>query len=222
MSRVKFLELETNPKLRDLERKIAAALGKAGHPGTVVFLTADAFGVLPPISRLTADQAMYHFLSGYTAKVAGTERGVTEPKETFSTCFGAPFLPRPPALYAEMLGKRIQAHQVSCWLVNTGWTGGPYGVGQRMNLGHTRAMLRAALAGKLAGVPCTPDPVFGVLVPDHVPDVPDAVLKPRGTWADPAAYDAQAAKLAGLFQKNFEKYAAGVPESVRAAGPKAG
>jgi len=194
--------------------------GSAGHPTNVVFLTADAFGVLPPISKLTADQAMYHFLSGYTAKVAGTERGVTEPKETFSTCFGAPFLPRQPALYAGMLGKRIDQHQVNCWLVNTGWTGGPYGTGQRMDLGYTRAMLRAALSGRLTAAKYSADPVFGVMVPDSVPDVPAKVLKPRDTWADKAAYDAQAARLAGLFQKNFEKYAAGVPQSVRDAGPK--
>ncbi len=195
--------------------------GKAGHPANVVFLTADAFGVLPPISRLTADQAMYHFLSGYTAKVAGTERGVTEPKETFSTCFGAPFLPRPPALYAGMLGKKIDRHKVNVWLVNTGWTGGPYGVGQRMNLSWTRAMLRAAISGRLAKVPFSPDPVFGVLVPASVPDVPETVLRPRGTWADADAYDAQANRLAGLFRKNFEKYAADVPQSVRDAGPRA-
>ena len=195
--------------------------GSAGHPRNVVFLTADAFSVLPPISRLSADQAMYHFLSGYTAKVAGTERGVTEPKETFSTCFGAPFLPRPPALYAQMLGKLIDKHRVDVWLVNTGWTGGPYGVGQRMNLSHTRAMLRAALTGHLATAHFTPDPVFGVQVPDAVSGVPADVLKPRGTWKDPAAYDAQAQKLAGLFRKNFEKYADTVPASVRDAGPKA-
>jgi phosphoenolpyruvate carboxykinase (ATP) len=195
--------------------------GAAGHPTNVVFLTADAFGVLPPIAKLTAEQAMYHFLSGYTAKVAGTERGVTEPKETFSTCFGAPFLPRPPALYAELLGKRIQQHQVSVWLVNTGWTGGPYGVGQRMYLPYTRAMLRAALSGRLARATFTADPVFGVLVPNAVPDVPAEVLTPRGTWADKAAYDAQAKKLADLFRKNFEKYAATVPEAVRNAGPRA-
>ena len=194
--------------------------GKAGHPTNVVFLTADAFGVLPPIAKLNADQAMYHFLSGYTAKVAGTERGVTEPKETFSTCFGAPFLPRPPAVYAEMLGKLINQHKVNVWLVNTGWTGGPYGTGQRMNLAHTRAMLRAALAGELANASYTPDPVFGVMVPDKVPGVPDSVLKPRGTWSDAKAYDEQAKKLAGLFQKNFEKYAAGVPQPVRDAGPR--
>jgi phosphoenolpyruvate carboxykinase (ATP) len=195
--------------------------GASGHPSNVVFLTADAFGVLPPIAKLTADQAMYHFLSGYTAKVAGTERGVTEPKETFSTCFGAPFLPRPPALYAEMLGKRIASHTVDVWLVNTGWTGGAYGVGTRMNLAWTRAMLRAALSGALARAKFAPDPVFGVMVPESVPDVPANVLKPRDTWADTAAYDAQAKKLAGLFRTNFEKYAAGVPQSVRDAGPKA-
>jgi phosphoenolpyruvate carboxykinase (ATP) len=195
--------------------------GRAGHPTNVVFLTADAFGVLPPVARLTREQAMYHFLSGYTAKVAGTERGVTEPKETFSTCFGAPFLPRPPALYAEMLGRKIAAHQVNVWLINTGWTGGAYGTGQRMNLAHTRAMVRAVLSGKLARATFTPDPVFGVLVPDAVPDVPAHVLTPRGTWADPAAYDAMARKLAGLFQKNFEKYAAGVPDAVKHAGPHA-
>jgi len=193
--------------------------GMAGHPANVVFLTADAFGVLPPIAKLDSDQAMYHFLSGYTAKVAGTERGVTEPKETFSTCFGAPFLPRPPALYAGMLGKLIDRHKVNVWLVNTGWTGGAYGTGSRMNLAHTRAMLRAALGGALQDAKFTPDPVFGVMVPDRVPGVPSDVLQPRGTWKDPAAYDAQAKKLAGLFAKNFEKYASTVSESVRRAGP---
>ncbi|HWO89912.1 MAG TPA: phosphoenolpyruvate carboxykinase [Gemmatimonadales bacterium] len=195
--------------------------GQAPHPRNVVFLTADAFGVLPPIAKLSTDQAMYHFLSGYTAKVAGTERGVTEPKETFSTCFGAPFLPRPPAVYAEMLGRKIREHGVNVWLVNTGWTGGPYGVGSRMNLAYTRAMLRAALSGALDRAHYAPDPVFGVMVPKHVPDVPDAVLVPRETWADRSAYDAAAARLAALFAKNFEKYAAGVPQSVRDAGPKA-
>jgi phosphoenolpyruvate carboxykinase (ATP) len=196
--------------------------GQAGHPHHVVFLTADAFGVLPPIARLTPDQAMYHFLSGYTAKVAGTERGVTEPKETFSTCFGAPFLPRPPALYAEMLGRKVQEHGVRVWLVNTGWTGGAYGTGRRMPLAYTRAMLRAALCGKLEAARFAPDPVFGVLVPAAVPDVPADVLQPRGTWADPSAYDAQARRLAGLFRANFEKYAATVSAAVRDAGPAAG
>jgi phosphoenolpyruvate carboxykinase (ATP) len=163
---------------------------------------------------------MYHFLSGYTAKVAGTERGVTEPKETFSACFGAPFLPLRPNVYAEMLGERIGRHQVQCWLVNTGWTGGPYGVGQRMQLSHTRAMIRAALAGQLERVPTRREPVFRFAVPEHVPGVPDAVLDPRATWRDAAAYDAQAARLAGLFSKNFEQFAERVPAAVREAGPR--
>ncbi|MFL5494783.1 MAG: phosphoenolpyruvate carboxykinase (ATP), partial [Gemmatimonadales bacterium] len=193
--------------------------GSGGHPGTIVFLTADAFGVLPPIARLTADQAMYHFLSGYTAKVAGTERGVTEPSATFSACFGAPFLPRHPGVYAAMLGERIDRHRVKVWLVNTGWTGGPYGRGTRMKLGHTRAMLRAALAGGLDGVAFARDPVFGFEVPVAVPDVPAEVLSPRGTWPDPAAYDAQALKLTRMFRENFEQFRAEVPASVADAGP---
>ncbi|MBI4541409.1 MAG: phosphoenolpyruvate carboxykinase (ATP) [Gemmatimonadetes bacterium] len=196
--------------------------GAAGHPSHIVFLTADAFGVLPPIARLTTDQTMYHYLSGYTAKVAGTERGVTEPKETFSSCFGAPFLPLHPSVYARMLGRKTSEHRVCCWLVNTGWTGGPFGAGHRMALSHTRAMLRAALAGRLADVPTDPDPFFGLHVPRHVPDVPDGVLRPRDTWSDPAAYDEQARKLAGLFRKNFDKYAAEASPAVRDAGPKAG
>jgi phosphoenolpyruvate carboxykinase (ATP) len=196
--------------------------GTAGHPSHIVFLTADAFGVLPPIARLTTDQAMYHYLSGYTAKVAGTERGVTEPKETFSACFGAPFLPLHPSVYAGMLGRKTSQHRVCCWLVNTGWTGGPYGAGHRMQLSHTRAMLRAALAGRLADVPTVPDPIFGLHMPQRVPDVPDAVLRPRDTWSDPTAYDEQARKLAGLFRNNFDKYAAEVSPAVRDAGPKAG
>jgi phosphoenolpyruvate carboxykinase (ATP) len=164
---------------------------------------------------------MYHFLSGYTARVAGTERGVTEPKETFSTCFGAPFLPRPPALYAEMLGKLIARHRASVWLVNTGWTAGPYGVGHRMKLAWTRAMLRDALSGKLAKAKFQPDPVFGLAIPDAVPGVPFTVLQPRSTWKDPDAYDIQAKKLAELFRKNFEKFADSVPGSVTDAGPGA-
>jgi phosphoenolpyruvate carboxykinase (ATP) len=194
--------------------------GMAGHPSHIVFLTADAFGVMPPIARLTPAQAMYHFLSGYTAKVAGTERGVTEPKETFSACFGAPFLPLPPSVYANMLGERIAKHGVVCWLVNTGWTGGPYGIGHRMNLPHTRAMIRAALGGKLDSAPTRREPVFGLQVPAHVPGVPDGVLDPRRTWTDGAAYDAQAAKLTALFRRNFEPFADGVPAAVREAGPK--
>ena len=193
--------------------------GMAGHPEHVVFLTCDAFGIMPPIAKLTPEQAMYHFLSGYTAKVAGTERGVTEPKETFSACFGAPFLPLPPSVYAKMLGERIARHGVQCWLVNTGWTGGPYGVGQRMKLSLTRAMIRAALAGELDRVPTRREPVFRLEVPQHVPGVPDAVLDPRRTWQDPAEYDAQAARLTGLFRKNFEQFAERVPAAVREAGP---
>ena len=193
--------------------------GMAGHPEHVVLLTCDAFGIMPPIAKLTPQQAMYHFLSGYTAKVAGTERGVTEPKETFSACFGAPFLPLPPSVYAKMLGERIARHGVQCWLVNTGWTGGPYGVGQRMKLSLTRAMIRAALAGELDRVPTRREPVFRLEVPQHVPGVPDAVLDPRRTWQDPAEYDAQAARLTGLFRKNFEQFAERVPAAVREAGP---
>ncbi|HET7276407.1 MAG TPA: phosphoenolpyruvate carboxykinase (ATP) [Longimicrobiaceae bacterium] len=194
--------------------------GQGGHPKTIVFLTADAYGVLPPISRLTPEQAMYHFLSGYTAKVAGTERGVTEPQATFSACFGAPFLVLPPSTYAEMLGERIAQHGATVWLVNTGWTSGAYGEGHRMNLAHTRAMVSAALAGELNSVDTVPDPVFGVHVPTSVPGVPTDILTPRGTWKDPSAFDAQASKLAGMFQQNFEKFSDHVSEDVRAAGPK--
>jgi phosphoenolpyruvate carboxykinase (ATP) len=194
--------------------------GQAGHPKTVIFLTADAFGVLPPISRLTPEQAMYHFLSGYTAKVAGTERGVTEPKATFSACFGAPFLPLHPGTYAKMLGEKLERHGAKVWLVNTGWTGGPYGTGSRMKLAHTRRMVTAALAGELDGVETRPDPFFGLAIPRHIEGVPDAVLNPRGTWQDPAAYDAKAAQLADMFADNFEKYESGVSEAVKAAGPR--
>jgi phosphoenolpyruvate carboxykinase (ATP) len=193
--------------------------GAGGHPKHIVFLTADAFGVMPPIARLSADQAMYHFLSGYTAKVAGTERGVTEPSATFSACFGAPFLPLHPGVYARMMGERIARHGVTVWLVNTGWTGGPYGTGSRMKLAHTRTMVRAALAGELAGASYQRDPVFGFEVPAAVPDVPSNLLSPRSTWADPAAYDAQAARLAQMFRENFEQYRTQVPEGVAAAGP---
>jgi phosphoenolpyruvate carboxykinase (ATP) len=193
--------------------------GSGGHPKNIVLLAADAFGVMPPIARLTAEQAMYHFLSGYTAKVAGTERGVTEPSATFSACFGAPFLPLHPGVYAKMLGERIAKHRVKCWLVNTGWTGGPYGVGSRMKLSHTRAMLRAALAGALDNVSFKKDPIFGFEVPTSVPDVPVELLTPRSTWSDPAAYDAQARKLATMFRENFEQYRAEVPTSVAGAGP---
>ena len=199
--------------------------GMAGHPSHIVFLTCDAFGIMPPIARLAPAQAMYHFLSGYTAKVAGTERGVTEPKETFSACFGAPFLPLFPHVYAEMLGAKIAQHGVQCWLVNTGWTGGGFGGaggggGHRMRLSHTRAMIRAALTGRLDHVATRREPVFGLDVPAHVPGgVPDEILDPRGTWREPAAYDAQAARLAGLFRNNFEQFEGRVHAAVREAGP---
>jgi phosphoenolpyruvate carboxykinase (ATP) len=196
--------------------------GMAGHPKHVVFLTADAFGVMPPIAKLTPDQAMYHFLSGYTAKLAGTERGVTEPKAAFSACFGAPFLPLPPSTYASMLGRKLERHGVQVWLVNTGWTGGAFGTGHRMELSHTRAMVRAALSGQLDDVATEPDPVFGLHIPVTVPGVPDDVLQPRATWADPAQYDAAASRLAGMFRDNFERFADGVSKAVRNAGPKAG
>jgi phosphoenolpyruvate carboxykinase (ATP) len=194
--------------------------GRGGHPRHLLFLTCDAFGVLPPLSRLTPEQALYHFLSGYTAKVAGTETGVTEPEATFSTCFAAPFLPLHPARYAGLLRERLRAHGSSVWLVNTGWSGGPYGQGRRMELAHTRALVRAVLEGALAGVPVSADPVFGVLVPQSCPGVPAQVLRPRDTWPDPAAYDARARQLAALFRKNFEAYADQVPEAVRQAGPR--
>jgi phosphoenolpyruvate carboxykinase (ATP) len=194
--------------------------GCAGHPQNVVFLTCDAFGVLPPISRLSEEQAMYHFLSGYTAKVAGTEKGVTEPKVTFSTCFGAPFLPLHPGVYAGMLGERLKRHRARVWLLNTGWTGGPYGVGQRIQLGYTRRMVSAALSGELDRAKTWTDPVFGLAVPVHVPGVPDAVLRPRETWKSPADYDAKATQLADMFADNFEKYESGVDEAVKSAGPR--
>ena len=193
--------------------------GMTGQPRTIVLLTADAFGVLPPISRLTHSQAAYHFISGYTAKLAGTEVGVKEPKATFSTCFGAPFMPRHPGQYAQMLTDRLAEHGATVWMVNTGWTGGPYGTGERMNIGHTRAMVRAALSGDLADVPTRIDPVFRVEVPLTCPDVPDAFLDPRATWADPVAYDRQAARLAGMFADNFAAYADGASAEIRGAGP---
>ncbi len=193
--------------------------GMAGHPNNILLLTADAFGVLPPIARLTPEQTLYHFLSGYTAKVAGTERGVTEPKATFSTCFGAPFLPLHPTVYSRMLGERIARHGAACWLVNTGWTGGPAGLGSRMKLGYTRAMVDAALTGMLEGVPTRVHPVFGLHVPERVPGVPPELLDPRGTWQDKAAYDEQARKLAAMFQDNFLKFATTAAPEVAAAGP---
>jgi phosphoenolpyruvate carboxykinase (ATP) len=190
-------------------------------PKNLFFLTCDAYGVLPPISRLTKGQAMYQFISGYTAKVAGTEAGVTEPKPTFSACFGAPFLPLHPGRYAEMLGKKMEEHNVNVWLINTGWTGGPYGEGHRMKLSYTRAMITAALEGRLDAVNAVEDPIFGVAIPTEVPGVPSEVLIPRNTWANKEAYDEKAKYLAGLFVKNFEKYASGVSEEILAAAPKA-
>jgi phosphoenolpyruvate carboxykinase (ATP) len=194
--------------------------GIAGQPRNVVFLTADAFGVLPPISRLTREQAAYHFISGYTAKLAGTEVGVREPRATFSACFGAPFMPRHPGVYADMLVERLERWDVPVWLVNTGWTGGPYGIGERMNIAHTRSMVRAALGGQLDGVPTRVDPVFGVKVPTACPDVPASFLDPRATWADPVAYDDAAARLARMFADNFTAYADGVTPAIRSAGPR--
>ena len=190
---------------------------KAGHPRTIIMLTADAFGVLPPIAKLTRDQAMYHFLSGYTAKVAGTERGITEPQATFSTCFGAPFMVHHPTVYANLLGERIDRHGVDCWLVNTGWTGGAYGVGERMSIAHTRAMVNAALEGKLSDVAFEGEPFFGLEIPATVPGVPNEVLNPRNAWSDKAGYDATARRLAGLFADNFKQFEAQASEGVRLA-----
>jgi phosphoenolpyruvate carboxykinase (ATP) len=198
----------------------AVPSGQGGHPQNIVMLTADAFGVVPPISRLTPEGAMYHFLSGYTAKVAGTEKGVTEPSATFSTCFGSPFLPLAPSRYATMLGERIAQHKARVWLVNTGWTGGPYGIGRRMKIAYTRAMIRAALSGALDNVQYDKDPMFNLDVPASCPDVAADVLKPRQTWADSAAYDAQAKKLAQMFADNFKTFEASVSPEVRAAGPQ--
>ena len=195
--------------------------GHAGHPQNIIMLTADAFGVLPPVSRLTPEQAMYHFLSGYTAKVAGTEKGIKEPEAAFSTCFGAPFMVLHPGVYADLLGKKMGQHAAACWLVNTGWSGGAYGVGQRMKISHTRAMIRAILSGQLADVETKPDPIFGVGVPVSCPDVPGNVLQPRNTWSDKEEYDRQARDLARRFNENFKKYESGVSEAVRAVGPKA-
>ncbi|MEW6319847.1 MAG: phosphoenolpyruvate carboxykinase [Acidobacteriota bacterium] len=197
----------------------AVASGMGGHPRNIVMLTADAYGVLPPIARLSPEGAMYHYLSGYTAKVAGTEKGVTEPKATFSTCFGAPFLPLNPNVYAKGLGERIARHDARVWLVNTGWTGGPYGVGARMKIAYTRAMIRAALSGRLDDVGYQRHPIFNVDMPVTCPDVPPGVLDPRSTWADPVAYDAQARKLAAMFIENFKAFERDVEPQVIEAGP---
>jgi phosphoenolpyruvate carboxykinase (ATP) len=196
--------------------------GRAGHPTNIVMLTADAYGVLPPIARLSPEAAMFHFLSGYTAKVAGTERGIKEPVATFSTCFGAPFMVWDPNVYAKLLGDRIAKHNARVWLVNTGWTGGPYGVGSRMKIAHTRAMINAALAGALDHVGFERDPIFNLDVPTSCPNVPAEVLTPRNTWKDPAAYDAQAKKLAQMFVDNFKTFEATASAAVKAAGPVVG
>jgi phosphoenolpyruvate carboxykinase (ATP) len=198
----------------------AILTGQAGHPRNIVMLTADAYGVLPPIARLTPQRAMYHFLSGYTARVAGTEKGVTEPKAVFSTCFGAPFLPLNPSVYAQMLGKKIAQHNARVWLVNTGWTGGPYGVGSRMKITYTRAMINAALAGQLDNVSYRTDPQFNIDVPQTCPGVPERVLDPRSTWTDAQAYDNQAKKLAAMFVDNFRQFEKDVTPEVKEAGPK--
>ncbi len=194
--------------------------GVAGHPKHIVFLTADAFGVMPPIAKLTPDQAQYHFLAGYTAKVAGTEQGVTEPTVTFSTCFGAPFMPRHPTVYAQMLAERVHKHGSHIWMVNTGWTGGPYGVGHRIALAHTRAMVRAALAGKLENVDTVIDPVFGFAIPVAVPGVPSEMLIPRDTWPDPAEYDAKARDLVARFHKYMTQFDDFMSDGVKAAAPR--
>ncbi len=199
----------------------ASPTGRAGHPNHIVMLTADAFGVLPPISLLTAEQAMYHFLSGYTAKLAGTERGVTEPQAVFSTCFGAPFLPRHPSVYAEMLGELMLRHQAKCWLLNTGWTGGAYGIGKRMPIKATRALLNAALAGNLVKAPMAVHPVFGLHMPQACPGVDPQLLNPRSTWADKSAYDQAAHQLAARFEANFARFKPFVGDAVQAAGIRA-
>jgi phosphoenolpyruvate carboxykinase (ATP) len=188
---------------------------QGGHPKTIIMLTADAFGVLPPIAKLSREQAMYHFLSGYTAKVAGTERGVSEPQATFSTCFGAPFMVHHPTVYARLLGRKIEEHEVECWLVNTGWTGGPYGVGHRMAIAHTRAMVNAAIEGRIPNEYRT-EPFFGLMIPKTVPDVPAEVLNPRNAWSDKDAYDEQARKLSQLFFDNFKRFIDHVSASVNA------
>jgi phosphoenolpyruvate carboxykinase (ATP) len=194
--------------------------GVAGHPKHIVFLTADAFGVLPPISKLTIEQAMYHFLSGYTAKVAGTERGVTEPQPNFSACFGAPFMPLHPKVYADLLGEKVLKHGTQVWLVNTGWTGGPHGVGHRMKLAHTRRMVDAAITGELDEVELKTEPYFGLHVPTRIAGVPDKVLRPKETWEDAQAYDEQAKKLAEMFGDNFEQFGNEVDAQIAAAGPQ--
>ncbi|MDP8255046.1 MAG: phosphoenolpyruvate carboxykinase (ATP) [Candidatus Alcyoniella australis] len=194
--------------------------GMGDHPKNIVMLTCDAFGVLPPIAKLDSAQAMYHFISGYTAKVAGTERGITEPQATFSTCFGAPFMSLHPTVYSKLLGAKIAKHKSVCWLINTGWTGGPDGIGHRMQIAHTRAMVSAALSGKLDAVGYDVDPTFGMLVPRSCPDVPQELLTPRNTWKNKRAYDDKSRELAHSFNKNFERFASQASKRTRMAGPK--
>lgn len=194
--------------------------GVGGHPSTVIFLTADAFGVLPPIAKLNKEQAMYHFLSGYTSKLAGTERGITKPEATFSACFGAPFLPLSPLVYAKMLGEKLETQNTNVFLINTGWSGGPYGIGKRMNLSYTRAMVTAAIEGHMDHVNYTLDPIFNVYVPDACPGVPETILKPRSTWKDEESYERQARELAALFNENFTRFLEDIPEGIAQAGPK--
>ena len=201
-----------------ISNALEPSVGKIPH--NIFFLTADAYGILPPISKLNPGQAMYQFISGYTAKVAGTEAGVTEPKSTFSACFGAPFLPLHPGKYAGMLGEKMKSQHVNVWMVNTGWSGGPYGVGHRMKIAYTRAMITAALEGKLENVSYEAHPIFGMMMPTTCPEVPSEVLNPRNTRADKAQYDIKAIELAKEFIKNFEKYAAGVNAETLAAAPK--
>jgi len=193
--------------------------GLGGHPKTVVFLTADAFGVLPPISKLNKEQAMYHFLSGYTSKLAGTERGITKPEATFSACFGAPFLPLSPLIYAKLLGEKLEKHNTNVFLINTGWSGGPYGVGSRMKLSYTRAMVTAAIEGQLDDVVYELDSIFNVYIPTECPDVPQELLKPINTWQDKDAYIIKARELAQLFNKNILKFGHAIPAEVINAGP---
>jgi phosphoenolpyruvate carboxykinase (ATP) len=192
----------------------AVMAGTGRHPNNVIFLSADAFGVLPPVARLDEKQIRFYFLSGYTAKVAGTERGLVGTEPVFSTCFAAPFLVLPPERYADMLIDRVSKHQADVWMLNTGWVGGPYGVGQRMSIAHTRAIVRAVVQGKLHGVPTHRDPIFGLQIPDQVPDVPREVLDPRSTWSDPDAYDKQAKKLKAMFEENIHM----IGKSASAAG----
>ena len=198
----------------------AVASGTGDHPRSIMFLTADAFGVLPPIAKLSTEQAMYHFISGYTSKLAGTERGITEPQATFSTCFGAPFLPLPPTVYARLLADRIAKHKTNVFLVNTGWSGGPYGVGERISLDYTRAMVRAAIDGRLNNVPFERDPIFNLAIPAHCPGVPAEILKPAATWADKDKYQQTALKLAARFNDNIKKF--NVSPDILAAGPNGG